>query len=202
MSTVPKTRLTEAEYLARERRAEYKSEFFQGEMFAMAGGSREHNRIARNIVSESHQALKGGTCEAFGSDMRVKVSRTGLYPYPDVVIVCGPPQFEDDQLDTLLNPTVLMEVLLEVLSEATERYDRGAKAAQYRRIDSLQEHVLVLQTEPRVERFIRQPDNSWLLREVTDLEGTLELESVGIAIPLREVYRGVEFPPADDGAAE
>lgn len=197
MSTALKPRLTEAEYLARERKAECKSEFYRGEMFAMAGASREHNLISLNISGEARNALKGRSCETYQSDMRVKVSPTGLYTYPDVVIVCGERQFEDDELDTLLNPTVLVEVL----SEATEKYDRGAKAAQYRQLAPLREHVLVAQAEPRVERFVRQPDGSWLLREVTKLEGALELESVGITIPLREIYRGVEFsdPAARSG---
>jgi Uma2 family endonuclease len=162
MSTVPKSLLTEAEYLARERKAEFRSEFYRGEMFAMAGASRAHILIAGSISANANLALRDRPCEVYQVDMRVKVRASGLYTYPDVVIVCGEPRFEDAAFDTLNNPTVLFEVL----SESTEAYDRGAKATHYRKIPSLKEYVLVSQDEARCDRFVRQSDGSWILREI------------------------------------
>jgi Uma2 family endonuclease len=191
MSSVPKRRLTPAEYLVRERRAEFKSEYYHGETFAMAGASREHNLIVGNLVREVGNSLKGRTCEVYPSDMRVKVAASGLYTYPDVTVVCGPPEFEDEQGDTLLNPTVLFEVL----SESTEAYDRGAKSAQYRRLASLQEYVLVAQDRPQVERYVRQTDGGWMLREVTQLDQVLVLDAISIQVPLSEIYRQIAWKP-------
>ena len=187
MSTAPKRLLTPAEYLAQERRAAFKSEFYQGETFAMAGASREHNLIVGNLVGEVRDQFKGRKCEVYPSDMRVRVSATGLYTYPDVTIVCGTPEFEDEQVDTLLNPTVL----LEVLSESTEAYDRGTKSAHYRRLPSLMEYVLIAQDRPHVERYVRQPDGGWLLREATGLDEAVDLESVSVHLPMSEIYRQV-----------
>jgi len=190
MTSVPKRYLTPGEYLAKERKADFKSEYFQGEMFAMSGASREHNLIAGNVNRELGNQLRNRPCEVYQSDMRVKVSRTGLYTYPDVVLVCGEPQFEDKNVDTLLNPTVLFEVL----SETTEDYDRGKKSRHYRTIPSLQEYILVAQDKCHVEQFTRQPDNRWLLWETDDLESVLSLPSVGCALKLADVYAKVTFP--------
>jgi len=121
------------EYLRLERQAEYKSEYLNGEIFAMSGASREHNLIAGNIVAELNQQLRAKPCEVYPSDMRLKVTATGLYTYPDVMVVCGEPKFEDKYVDTLLNPTLIVEVL----SQSTERYDRIAKTSYYRTLDSL-----------------------------------------------------------------
>src|SRR5438067_13931715 len=127
MTAVPKTRLTPEQYLSIERKAAFKSEYYNGEMFAMAGVSREHSRVKENLIIEIGARLKGGPCRSHSSDMRVKVSRTGLYTYPDIVIVCGDEQYEDDVFDTLLNP----QVVIEVLSPSTEGYDRGKKFRHY-----------------------------------------------------------------------
>lgn len=189
MSAVPKTKLTEADYLAKERKADFKSEFYRGEMFAMSGASREHILISGNCVREIGNQFKGRFCEVYSTDMRVKVSATGLYTYPDVVIVCGQPEFLDAEVDTLLNPTVLIEVL----SPSTESYDRGAKAEQYRRIPSLREHVLIAQDRPHVDVLIRQADGSWLLRETDDLEQVVSLPSVSVSLPMREIYDRITF---------
>lgn len=189
MSAVPKTKLTEAEYLAKERKAEFKSEFYRGETFAMSGASREHILIAGNLVGELRTQFKGRCCEVYSNDMRVKVSATGLYTYPDVVIVCGQPEFLDAEVDTLLNPTVLIEVL----SPSTESYDRGAKAEQYRRIPSLREHVLIAQDRPHVDVLIRQADGSWLLRETDDLDQVVNLPSVLVSLSMREIYDRITF---------
>lgn len=190
MSAVPKTLLTPQEYLARERRAEFKSEYYRGETFAMAGASDEHVVARDNLAGELHAQLKGTSCRARSLDMRVKVDATGLYTYPDITVVCGKPQFEDDVFDTLLNPTAIIEVL----SESTEAYDRGAKFAQYRQVPSLQEYVLVARDKPHVERFVRQADGQWLLAEFVGLDAALEFASIPARVPLAEIYRDVTFP--------
>ncbi|HLQ43214.1 MAG TPA: Uma2 family endonuclease, partial [Planctomycetaceae bacterium] len=186
MSTVavPKTLMTEAEYLALERRSDEKHEFYQGEIFSMAGDSREHNLIALNLGGELRQELKDRPCEAYVGDMRVRITRSGLYTYPDVVAICGEPEFLDAEVDTLLNPTVLIEVL----SDSTEEYDRGTKLKHYRKIPSLREYILVSQLEPLVEQFVRRDNNHWDLSETAGLETTLRLSSIGCDIPLAEIY--------------
>ena len=168
-----------------------------GEMFAMSGASREHNLIANNIGGEARSRLRGRPCEVYGSDMRVRVTKTGLYTYPDLSIACDKPQFADDHVDTLLTP----KVLFEILSDSTEKYDRGTKSNQYRQIESLQEYVLVSQTDPQVEVFHRQPDGNWLLREARALEESITLHSIGITHPLSEIYLHVEFPGPDTTVA-
>jgi Uma2 family endonuclease len=189
MSAVPKTKLTPAEYLTIEWKAEFKSEFFNGEMFAMAGASKEHCFVKDNLAGELLSQLKG-VCRVVTSDMRVKVDATGLYTYTDIVIFWEKGQFEDAQGDTLLNPRVVVEVL----SDSTEKYDRGAKAAHYRRIPSLQEYVVVAQDRMLVERNVRQQDNNWLLTEFSNPAGMFEFATVPAWVPLAEVYRDVELP--------
>ncbi len=195
MSAVPKRRLTPEEYLAQERRAQFKSEFYRGETFVMAGATRAHILVSGNVARESGNQLKDRPCEVYQSGMRVNISRTGLYAYPDVV--CGEPHFEDEVHDTLQNPTVLFEVL----SKSTELYDRGIKSASYRRIPSLKEYVLIAQDRPQVERYVRQPDGSWLLREASELTESITLESVGVVLSLAEIYRPVTFEQAQDDVA-
>ena len=193
MSTQPKTLLTPAEYLAIERVAEFKSEFYRGEMFAMAGASRRHNQIVANIVGEFRERFKNGPCQIYPSDLRVRITPTGLYTYPDATIVCGENEFEDDQLDTLLNPTVVFEVL----SDTTESYDRGTKVSHYRRLPSVQEYVLIAQNRASVECYVRQATGGWLLHEATTLEEHVRFDSVDVDVPMSEIYRNVEFDPAD-----
>ena len=192
MAAVPKVRLTPAEYLGIERQAEFRSEYFAGEMFAMSGASREHNLIASNLNREIGEQLKESPCEVYTTDMRVQIP-SGLYTYPDVVVVCGTPKFEDDQVDTLLNPVVLIEVL----SELTADYDRGTKFKHYRQIPSLREYVLVDQTVAQIEHFVRDDNGKWALTEIAGTERSLSLDSIGCQIPLSEVYRKVSFPSAD-----
>jgi Uma2 family endonuclease len=189
MSRQIKPYVTPEEYLALERKAEYKSEYLHGEIFAMTGASRKHNLIAVNILGELHRQLKGKPCEVYPSKMRVKVAATGLYTYPDVVVVCGEPQFEDDYLDTLINPTVLFEVL----SKTTERYDRIAKSDYYRRIESLTEHLLVAQDEVHVAQFIKQADGQRSLIDFHSVDATIELDSISCSLALREVYDKVSL---------
>ena len=190
MSLQPKPRLTPEEYLALERKAEYKSEYLAGEMFAMAGASERHVSIVANVMYLLAGQLKGRPCKAYASDMRVRVSPTGLYTYPDVVVVCGQPQFADEQQDTLLNPMLIVEVL----SESTKDYDQGEKFEHYRTLASLSEYVPIAQDKYHIEHFVRQPDNRWLLSETNLLEDTIHLPSIACDLALAEVYDKVEMP--------
>jgi len=189
LSTHPQKRITPEEYLALERKSPLKSEYFNGEIFAMGGATEHHNLIVANIVAELRGQLKGRPCKTYPSDMRVKVSPTGLYTYPDVVVVCDKALFDDDQKDTLLNPTLIVEVL----SESTKDYDRGGKFEHYRAVESFKEYVLVAQDKHHVEHCVRQPDRRWLLSETNRLEDTLELTSIGCRLALAEVYDKVEM---------
>ncbi len=193
MSVQPKPRFTPAEYLELERAAPYKSEFYKGEIFAMAGAGEEHNTITFNLAALLAPQLRGRPCRGFTTDLRVKmVDAPVFYTYPDVVVVCGERQFEDASVDTLLNPTVLIEVL----SPSTEGYDRGNKFAFYRRIPSLQTYILIAQDRPLVEAYARQLDGrQWLLSEANDLSETLSLPAVGCTLRLADVYENVVFPP-------
>ena len=193
MSTALK-RITPQEYLIRERQASIKSEFYQGEIFAMGGGSANHSLIAANFVGEARNSLKGRPCAVFNSDLRVQVQSTGLYTYPDATIVCGELLFDDDHRDTLLNPTVIVEVL----SDSTEKYDRGKKSNHYRQIASLKELILIAQDRSHVERFTRQANGDWLFHEQKELTADFELKSLGISIAISELYRGVKFEPIED----
>jgi Uma2 family endonuclease len=193
MSTVPKPRYTPEEYLARERHAPTKSEFYRGEIFATAGATREYILIVGNLSHVLNQQLRDRPCEGYSADMRVKVSATGLYTYPDLTVVCGEPRFEDDQFDILLNPTVLIEVL----SDSTEAYDRGTKASQYRQLPSLRELVLVAQDRPHLERHQRQSDGRWVLADSRSLADTMPLDSIEVELPLAEIYRRIDFPPSE-----
>lgn len=202
MPPLPAPYYSPEQYLELERSAEFKSEYMNGQILAMSGASREHNLISLNTGAALQVQLRGRRCEAYVADMRVKIEETGMYAYPDVVVVCGPRRFEDSQVDTLTNPTVLIEVL----SRSTEAYDRGAKAAHFRRIESLQEIVFIAQDRISVERFtrIRQdqtPDSDpardlWELSDFMALEDEVPLRSIGCTLRLRDVYDRV-IPPSD-----
>lgn len=188
MAFQPRTQLTPLEYLALERQAEFKSEYYHGHVFAMAGGSRQHNLITVNVSSSLHAQLRQRPCTVYSSDQRVKVEATGLYTYPDISVVCGEARFEDEHLDTLLNPTVIVEVL----SSSTEGYDRNEKYAHYRKIESLAEYVLISQVRHHVEHYLRQGDGSWRLSETEELSGSIELPSIECDLALGDVYEKVE----------
>ena len=191
MSAVPKPKLlTEQEYLRIERAAEFRSEFYRGEMFAMAGASLQHTRIKGNCETGLRTRFRGGPCEAMSGDLRVKVAPSGLYTYPDVVVFCGQPELLDRHMDTLLNP----KLIVEVLSESTQDYDRGKKFEFYQTIASLEEYVLIAQDRPRCETYFRQPGGHWRYTPCESLDAELFLESVGVHIPLAELYMDVEFP--------
>jgi Uma2 family endonuclease len=172
------------EYLEIERLAEARSEYLDGEMFAMAGASIEHNAVVANLLGELRQQLKRRPCQVFPSDLRLHVPATGLYTYSDAVVVCGEPRLEDEHLDTLLNPTLIVEVL----SPTSEAYDRGKKFEHYRSIESLAEYLLVAQDEPRIEQYLRQSDGRWLFTAVAGLNATMALPSIQCELSLAEVY--------------
>jgi Uma2 family endonuclease len=176
---------TPAEYLARERAAEAKSEYLDGAIVAMAGASRAHSLINTNLAGLLNAALRDQPCEVHASDMRVRAATGRLYTYPDIAVVCGPAQYEDAHGDTLLNPTVIIEVL----SPTTEAYDRGAKFGYYRQLPSLREYVLIAQDQMLVEHYAWRPDG-WLLTEARGA-GALAFPALGCALPLTEIYRRV-----------
>ena len=197
------TRLTPEEYIAFERKALpdaeiVRHEYLNGELIAMSGASRVHNLITGNIFGELRNLLKGSGCETYASDMRVSSPLTSSYFYPDVVVVCEEPRFEDDVFDILLNPIILVEVL----SPSTEAYDRGEKFGHYRHLVSLQEYVLVSQDKVLVEHYRRQEKHGsaplkgkdWIFTDFRELEEILPLTSVECELPLQEIYERVTFP--------
>lgn len=187
MAVEAQRRWTAEEYLALERQAELKSEFHAGEIFAMAGASRRHNLINGNLFAALHPQVVGRGCEIYASDMRVLIPDTELFTYPDLTIVCDEPQFRDEELDTLLNPTLVAEVL----SSSTEDYDRGRKFAHYRTLPSLRGYLLVAQDRVHAELFTRQPDDRWLLSETDEISVTLELSVIEVTLALGDVYARV-----------
>jgi Uma2 family endonuclease len=184
MAIQPDVYVSSQEYLALEKQAVYKSEYIAGTIVAMSGASRKHNLIVTNIVTSLVQQLRGRSCEVYANDMRVKMPASDLYVYPDVVVVCGTPQFEDSDLDTLLNPTLVIEIL----SQSTEFRDRGVKAQGYRLRDSLAEYLLIAQDGCHIEQYIRQADNQWLLVDFHALEETVNLSSIHCTLALHDVY--------------
>jgi Uma2 family endonuclease len=188
MSTQPKPHFTVEEYLAIERAADYKSEYFEGEIFAMAGASRKHNLITLNVGSNSNQQLKERECEVYVSAMRVRVRATDLLTYPDVVVVCGEPQFNDEESDTLLNPTLIVEVL----SKSTKNFDRGDKFEQYRTMESFSEYLLIAQDKIYAEQYIRQNTGDWLLKVFNQVEDTIQLASIQCRLPIGTIYSKVK----------
>ena len=187
-TTATRTLLTPGEYLAKERKALTKSEYRHGQIYAMPGASHEHNVIMGNTFAELHIQLRDRTCIVYPSDMRVKVSSTGRYTYPDVVVVCDEPRFEDSHFDTLLNPTVLIEVL----SPSTASYDRGEKFAAYQKLDSLYEYVLISQESVCVEHYLRE-GQEWNLTEFRSLSDVFRLVSIGCELSLQAIYAKVQF---------
>lgn len=192
MSAQPEHLFTPDEYLALEREAQTRSEYYAGEIFAMAGASQRHNLIAGNVFARLHTQLRQRQCTVYPSDMRLKVSATGLYTYPDVTVVCGPARFDDQHRDTLLNPTLIVEVL----SRATAGYDRGETFEQYRKLESFAEYLLISQERCYIEHFLRQAGNQWLLSESERLLDVIELTSIGCSLTLADVYEKVEISEA------
>jgi Uma2 family endonuclease len=191
MSSQPQTPISASEYLEIERKAEYKSEYCAGEMFAMAGATRAHNLLAANMLALIHGQFRQRDCQVYGSDMRVAVNPAGLYTYPDVSAVCGEERFLDQHSDTLLNPAVIVEVL----SISTEAYDRGRKFELYRALDSLQQYVLVASDRIHADVFTRSPDGRWVLRSL-DAADSMELDSIGCRLLVSELYEKTDLLPA------
>ena len=193
MAALAQQRMSEAEYLAFERDSEIKHEYLDGMMYAMSGASQAHNLIVTYTATSIGTQTRNQPIEIYICQMRVNVEATGLYTYPDLSLVCGEAQLADDKFDTLLNPVLIIEVL----SPSTERYDRGKKFHHYQQLESLQEYVLIAQDSPRIERFFRQDDDTWVLTNVTGLENSLPLASVDAALSLAQVYQKVTFESED-----
>jgi Uma2 family endonuclease len=191
--------MTVAEYLDFEDAAESKHEFDDGVIVDMSGGSYESSQIEMNLHRELSIRLKGKPCLPHGSNLKVKTERSRSYRYPDALIVCGPPEFDPDdkRKHTITNPRAVFEIL----SPSMEKRDRTTKFDDYRSIDGFAEYVLISQTEPRVESYFRTPDGTWQFDVSVGLETTAVVKSVGIELPLAELYAGVTFPPPDPADA-
>jgi Uma2 family endonuclease len=199
---------TEAEYLAFERKAEGRHEYIDGQIRALASESMGHARICMNLARELGIQLKGRHCEPFSKDMKVRSGPAqttkakwppkGFFSYPDTVIVCGPVCHDEFQ-DVVINP----KVILEVLSESTETFDRGEKFKRYRKHkDTLTDYILIAQDKPYIEHFTRQPENNWLLQQVEGLEASLLIASIDCHLSLAELYDRVPFPNNEEAKEE
>ncbi len=193
MTAQPQSYCSPEDYLMFERTSEAKHEYLAGSVYAMSGGSARHNRIAGSTYAALYAQLRQRNCTVYPSDMRVKAVQIGLYTYPDITIVCGNEQFEDTKEDTLVNPTIIIEVL----SPSTEKYDRGKKFQHYRTILSLREYILIAQDSYHIERFLRQSDNTWVLSEATDPTGSIELTTIQAVLNVEEIYEKVTFADVD-----
>ena len=197
MAKQEKLRFTATEYLAMERASETKHEFAFGEIYAMSGASARHVVIVSNIIGELRNQLRQRPCQVYSTDLRLSVHASQRYTYPDVMVVCDKPQFLDAELDTLLNP----DLIVEVLSESTRNYDRGDKFQQYRRIPSFREYLLVDQAKAHVERYAKQNDGTWSLWETDSLKEVVRLESISVTLPLSEIYFKIDFETTGEPAA-
>lgn len=195
MTTHADVRLTPDEYLRIERTAEWKSEYIDGEMFAMSGASPRHVLITGNLAAELRNTLRDTPCAAYPADLRVATDRQRHYTYPDVVVACEPLQYVDEHRDTITNPILIAEVL----SESTEKYDRGAKFERYRTIPTLAEYLLVAQDRVHVELYTRQPNAAWILREWNDAGTKIELASLRCSLAISEIYAKVAFDDQNPG---
>jgi Uma2 family endonuclease len=187
MAAVPQHVMSRAEYLAFERASKERHEFIAGEVYALAGGTENHDLIFGNTFTALRAQLRGRGCTVYSSNMRVARDPFDVYMYPDISIVCGAPQFEDPVRDTLLNPTVLIEIL----SPSTEQYDRGRKFHRYQSLPSFREYLLIAQDEPVVDHYIRQADGHWLWSVVEGLAGTVTLPTINCALTLAAIYEQV-----------
>lgn len=188
MATHPVTWLTPEQYLEIERRAEFRSEYVDGEMFAMSGATARHNIVVNSLGAALRGQLKG-RCRYFTTDLRLLVPATGLYTYPDLMVICGDVQFSGDREDIVTNPRLIVEVL----SKSTADYDRGRKFLHYRSITELADYMVVAQDSPRVEHHARQSDGSWLLREYSALNDVVPIVSISSQIRLADIYEDIDF---------
>lgn len=192
MSSLPKSRYSAEDYLALDREADYKSEFVNGEIFAVGGATPKHVLIAGNTAGEFGNRLKDTNCQVYSTDLRVQASRDSAYHYPDMAVVCGRPEYRDGRKDTVTNPLIIVEVS----SPATQSYDRGDKFVGYRRLASLQEYILIAQDACHIEHFVRTSEG-WAFSETEDGEGCLIVPTLGISIPLAEIYAKVALLDAE-----
>ena len=185
--------ISPAEYLRQERAASFKSEYVNGQIYAMAGASPNHVRISLGVTNSLYNQLRGKGCEPFAQDTRVRIPETSLYTYPDVLVACPPLEYDDNLKDTLTNPVVIIEVL----SPSTEAYDRGDKWAHYQRLTSLRDYVLVSQDRPRVEHYTRTSEGDWLFHIAEGLSASITLSSVDCTLLLSDLYERLTFdtPP-------
>lgn len=181
--------LSASDFLEFERNSNEKHEFFQGKIIAMAGASLSHNRIVSNIIGDLNRFLKGKSCEVFLSDLRVNIPTSETFTYPDVTIICGKPEMVDNKMDTVRNPTVIIEVM----SPSTEQNDRGAKFFNYMQIPALQEYLIISSTSVYALSAKKQADNSWKFDEIKNLSNHLAIKSINHEISLEEIYENVEF---------
>jgi Uma2 family endonuclease len=187
MAASPVPKMTAAEYLAMERASPFKSEFVAGEVFAMSGGFYAHGVLIGQMTRELGDALEEGPCVVSVTEVRLQVAAGETYMYPDLMVVCGEPAYAEGHRDMITNPSVIVEVL----SASTEAWDRGGKFAQYRRVASLREYVLVSQDAMRVEWFTRGADSAWTYREAVGPEGVVRLDELGVTLALGRIYRKV-----------
>lgn len=190
MAAEPRSLISREAYLAMERASEERHEYITGEVFAMAGGTEPHGLISGNVIAALHGPTRRRGCRIYPGEVRIAIAVLDIYTYPDVSLLCGQPQFEDNRRDTLLNP----KVIIEVLSPSTERYDRGQKFQQYQHIASLDTYVLIAQHMPLIEQYVRQGDQAWLYSAARGLDATLTLPTIACTLALAEVYDLVEFP--------
>jgi len=184
MSTHRNTYIPPEEYLAIERRAEYKSEYVDGVMYAMAGGTERHNLIVANVIIAIGGQLRGRHCRVYPSDLKIRVPNSKRFFYPDVSVACGETQFSDEEKDVVLNPTLIVEVL----SESTAGYDRGTKFFSYQQIESLRECLLISQDQPLIEHFVRQTEDDWLYRKISGTGERIQLPSIECELRVSDVY--------------
>jgi len=189
MATAANAPITPEEYLERERKAEFRSEYFRGRVTPMAGGTYEHSIIIGNLIRELSQGLRKMACTVSSSDVRLSIPSSRLYTYPDVMVVCGDPAFVDNRRDTVSNPVLVIEVL----SESTKDYDRGEKFRSYRTIPPLIEYLTVAQDKMNVEQYVRQSDDRWLLTDYSEAASRIQLASFGLELQLSDIYEKVEF---------
>jgi Uma2 family endonuclease len=191
MSVQTKNYIDPEEYLVTERAAAFKSEYYQGEVFALAGAGNNHNLITANLIGTLYNKVKKTGCSVYPSDMRLHIPLNSLYTYPDVMVVCGAKQFLDEKKDTLLNP----ELIIEVLSPSTVDYDRGTKFMLYRSISTLKHYILADSRSHHVEKYSKNSEGNWVLSEIRDLNTIVLLENMNLQIPLTDIYDGVEDIP-------
>ncbi|MBF0242932.1 MAG: Uma2 family endonuclease [Desulfamplus sp.] len=184
-----KQRMTPEDYLEFEKNSELKHEYFDGEIFAMVGARKNHNRVSSNTSRILGNQLLNRPCDVFISDMRVKIPEIEKYTYPDIVVACDKVEFIEEELDSLLNPVVIIEIL----SDTTESYDRGLKFTHYRLIESLQEYILISQYHCQVEKFKRDKEGTWVYSSVEDMKASVKIDSINCELALSEIYYRVEF---------